>query len=213
MLCRREQWGSKTAYVVEEHHHVLAPWAEQDGPLHVLTLDHHTDVLASGRHFPTIAEAVAGLRHDQHIDYALRHGIIRSATIFSTVNYAHDYHPDIRIVNFHNHPEYPDDNNRDLLAAYYGEALESDYLRKCLSECNLKGPYIFDIDLDYFKTARSIHPQDAAVFFELVRNARFLTVSREADWVRLLNQDWEKIDADYLEKELSDLVRRAAPAR
>jgi hypothetical protein len=210
---RREQWGSKTVYIVEEHHHVLIPWAEQDAPPHVLTLDHHTDVLASGQHFAEPAEAARRLRHDEHIDYALRHGIIRSSVIFSTVNHARDYHPGIQIVNFHNHPEYPTAETRDLLADYYGNALESHFLRQCLDQCTLHTPYILDIDLDYFKTERSIHPADGAVFAELVRNSLCLTVSREADWVRLLNRDWEQIDADYLESNLAELVARAAPER
>ncbi len=201
-MLRKEQWGSKTVYIVEEHHHVLIPWAEQPTPPHILTLDHHTDVLASNKTFSSVEEAVKNLRHDEHIDYALRANIIKSSIIFSTVNYAQNYHPDIQIVNFHNYPEYPTPENREELAAYYGEAIESHHLRQCLAQCDLQTPYILDIDFDYFKTKRSIHPQDAAVFLELVANAQCLTVSRETDWVRLLNQDWEKIDADYLEAEL-----------
>ncbi|MEI3003883.1 MAG: hypothetical protein V8T87_04585 [Victivallales bacterium] len=41
--------NKKKVYIVEEHHHVLLPWASEREQLgiapHVLTLDHHTDTL------------------------------------------------------------------------------------------------------------------------------------------------------------------------
>ena len=47
--------GSCRVYEVEDHHHVLLPWAKERArlgvPLHILTLDHHTDTLPAFTHY------------------------------------------------------------------------------------------------------------------------------------------------------------------
>ena len=71
--------------VVEEHHQVLPFWAATagNGTLDfILTLDHHTDVLPAFSRMETKPEidrnnpekAILQLRHDEHIDWALRAG-------------------------------------------------------------------------------------------------------------------------------------------
>ncbi len=189
---------------MEEHHQVLEIWASErkrlGAPFDVLTLDHHTDVLSSD------GKSCSELRHDEHIDYALKHGIIAGSVIFSHVNYAENYHSGITIVSFHNYPEFPDAINRETLADYYGNVLESAYLKRCLAVKRPASPYILDIDLDYFITARSVLPSDPAEFLELAAHAECLTVSRETDWVKILNRDWEQKDSAYFLNELRMLI-------
>lgn len=89
--------NKKKVYIVEEHHHVLLPWASEREQLgiapHVLTLDHHTDTLPEYTHYDETHEtphekridrrdprqieaALKDLRHDEHFDFAIRNDII-----------------------------------------------------------------------------------------------------------------------------------------
>ena len=74
----------------------------------------------------------------------------------------------------------------------------------CLTEC----PFVLDIDLDYFTTAKSIQPDDASFFYNLVKKAQFITIAKEPDFVirhRLEND----LDSDYL---LDELLRHIGQA-
>ena len=229
VLFNHQQWSSKSVYIVEEHHHVLQPWFLEyhthQYPLDILTLDHHTDVLTAFAHyqknsndllsknFETITKAITQLRHDEHLDYAVRLGIVANSIVFSHVNYSQNVNPLIKIVNFQNLPEYP--STPELLvelSEYYGCALESSYLQKCLNAASFKPSdrsFILDIDLDYFKSNRSVHPQNSDIFRLLIEHCICITISMERDWVRLLNQDWEKSDSDYFLHELKYLVEQS----
>lgn len=211
--------GRKVVYLVEDHHHALLPWREicreLGTPPHVLTLDHHTDTLPAFTHFNEVnkvchpvlvpvEEALPDLRHDEHFDFAVRNGIIRSATIFSHVNFAVDVNPALTIVH-----EPPVDETLETLEDYYARILESDFLRKNLQQAPLPQglPYILDIDLDCFKGARSIMPEDPTAFRELVCNAAAVTICRERDWVRLLNLDFGKLQYEFFLDKLLALIR------
>lgn len=211
--------GRKVVYLVEDHHHALLPWREicreLGTPPHVLTLDHHTDTLPAFTHFNEVnkvchpvlvpvEEALPDLRHDEHFDFAVRNGIIRSATIVSHVNFAVDVNPALTIVH-----EPPVNESLETLGDYYARILESDFLRKNLQQAPLPQgvPYILDIDLDCFKGARSIMPEDPTAFRELVCNAAAVTICRERDWVRLLNLDFGKLQYEFFLDKLLALIR------
>lgn len=226
-LFKLQHWRGKNVYIVEEHHHVLLPWSLERLKLKtapaVLTLDHHTDVLpAFGARVPagrqsfgcdpeTVRRAIADLRHDEHLDFAIRSGLISSATLFSHVNYAENVNPGIEIINFQNLPEYPSTPElRVQLQEYYGHMLEHDYLQKCLGAAEftpVDGEFILDLDLDYFISNRSVHPENGTLFKSLFEKCHCVTISMERDWVRLLNQDWEKSDAAYFLSELKKILR------
>ncbi len=211
--------GRKVVYLVEDHHHALLPWweicRELGTPPHVLTLDHHTDTLPAFTHFNEVnkvchpvlvpvEEALPDLRHDEHFDFAVRNGIIRSATIFSHVNFAVHVNPALTIVH-----EPPVNETLETLGDYYARILESDFLRKNLQQAPLPQglPYNLDIDLDCFKGARSIMPEDPTAFRELVCNAAAVTICRERDWVRLLNLDFGKLQYEFFLDKLLALIR------
>ena len=211
--------GRKVVYLVEDHHHALLPWREicreLGTPPHVLTLDHHTDTLPAFTHFNEVnkvchpvlvpvEEALPDLRHDEHFDFAVRNGIIRSATIFSHVNFAVDVNPALTIVH-----EPPINEALTTLEDYYARILEADFLYHNLKQAPLPAgiPYILDIDLDCFKGARSIAPEDPSVFRKLVLNAAAITICRERDWVRLLNLDFGKLQYEFFLDKLLALIR------
>lgn len=215
--------GGKRVYEVEDHHHVLIPWAEErkrlGQPFHVLTLDHHTDTLPVYTHYhethpgethqilyspETISDALDDMRHDEHFDFAVRNNIIRSAAIFSHVNFAVDVNPAVKIV--HTPPAEGEE------AAYYVRILESDFLMENLRSAPVTMPYVLDIDLDVFKGERSIQPSDPACFYNLIRRAEAITISRERDWVRLLNLDYGKLQYPYFLERLYQHIEKAMSA-
>ena len=205
--------GGKRVYEVEDHHHVLIPWTEErkrlGQPLHVLTLDHHTDTLPVYTHyhethpgeqhriqydFDSIADALEDMRHDEHFDFAVKNKILRSAAIFSHVNFAVDVNPAVKII--HTPPEEGQE------AAYYARTLETDFLNENLQAAPVSKPYILDIDLDVFKGEKSIHPDDPSCFYTLIQEAEAITVCRERDWVRLLNLDYGRLQYEYFLEQL-----------
>lgn len=215
--------AGKRVYEVEDHHHVLLPWAEErkrpGEPLHIVTLDHHTDTLPVYTHyhethpgekhqiiydFDSVADALDDMRHDEHFDFAVKNNIIKSAAIFSHVNFAIDVNPAVTIV--HTPPEEGQE------AAYYAKTLEADFLQKNLQVAPLAAPYILDIDLDVFKGEKSIHPDDPSCFYQLIRDAEAITISRERDWVRLLNLDYGKLQYKYFLECLYSHIEAAVKA-
>lgn len=214
--------GTKPVCIVEDHHHALLPWRairqKLGVPPHVLTLDHHTDTLPAFTHFNEVngagrhplnipvEEALDDLRHDEHFDFAVRNGIIRSAVIFSHVNFSVDVNPALTIVH-----DPPPDDSTETLAQYYARILESDFLQHNLERAPLPEnvPYILDIDLDCFKGARSVMPDDPALFCGLIRNAATVTICRERDWVRLLNLDYGKLQYGFFLEKVLEHIRNA----
>ncbi len=214
--------GGKRIYEVEDHHHVLIPWQKETAfagtKVHILTLDHHTDTLPAFTHYNEThsvphpvenlkaEEAIPDLRHDEHFDFAVRAGIIRSGTIFSHVNFSVNVNPAVAIIH-----DRPQDESIPALGRYYAQILESDFLQNNLERAPLPQdvPYILDIDLDCFKGAESVAPGNPSVFLELIRNACAITVSRERDWVRLLNLDYGKLEYPYFLSRLYQWILQA----
>ena len=200
----------KRIFLVEDHHHVLLPWAElrraSGRAFSTLTLDHHTDTLPAFSHYAEVHAApgvffpadyretseirriLSRLRHDEHIDFAIRSGMVDQAYLFTHVNFSISDNPAIHIYH-----EFPGEDPA-LLEQYYGQALETPFLRHLFDLAGMEFPpagFVLDIDLDYFKTLRSVAPEDPGVFYELIRRAQAITISRETDWVRLLNMDYD----------------------
>lgn len=113
MLYEKISVEGKNIYIVQEHHHVLEAWAEyrkkvKTAPV-LITLDHHTDTHSAFLHFSynsktdkldnsranellslidymvdeTVIRAIEKLRNDEHIDAAIKSGIISKAFVIS----------------------------------------------------------------------------------------------------------------------------------
>ena len=65
---------------------------------------------------------------------------------------------------------------------------------------------ILDIDLDYFKTKRSLEPENYSIFKKLAKNAEIITLSREEIWVKLLTFEDNTFNSDYIIEKLSLLL-------
>lgn len=208
----------KPVCIVEEHHQVLPFWKKiaGDGTLDfTLTLDHHTDVLPAFSRMeekPEINreradEAAAQLRHDEHIDWALRAGIMHRAIILSHENFTDPAHPSMKVIC----PEiWPDTqavlNSEPEAVLAAGSVLETDYLKHALSGEKLSGKYILDIDLDNFLCAKALEPEDPSFFLELAENAAGISISMERDWQKILRLRGETLNTDDILSMLEKLI-------
>jgi hypothetical protein len=150
----------------------------------------------------SIVEAIGHLRHDEHVDAAIRLGIIGRAFIiaFDQISVAqrdaegsfedrcdHTYVlPRERIFNYDEMQDRYDADN----------SLETDWLYEKLGmmeeiaaldgDPDWRQPaFILDIDLDYFRTPKAIAPDDPMVFHAMISEARAITIALEPHCVHL----------------------------
>lgn len=116
-------------------------------------------------------------------------------------------------------PKAPHDD--DCVRDLYHAALETTFLDRQLGVLHEIGvstglckdlwatPFILDIDLDYFHTAKSVSPLDVSSFTRLVRAAICITIARESGCVLSERMDGENITSDWL---LDQLFRKIETA-
>lgn len=221
-----------SVFVVESHHHVLSAWARLRAnsahPVHLLTLDSHTDtrdaflghcyhskgkanpqILMSAVDFsdPTsIAHAESLLRHDEHIDCAQRASIIDQAFVFLGAHSGKCTNPRITIFDDTCVPWCPKAPHDDACGRLIADSvIEAAFLQPRLDKvkARLGNPieqydYILDIDLDVFLTHQSVNPKDPSLFRHLIKKAKLITIAREPGCVLDLRLADETITADYL---------------
>lgn len=74
------------------------------------------------------------------------------------------------------------------------------------------GPYILDIDLDYFHNSKSIQPENHECFYALIRNAEAITIARESECVQMCKEDLEdscSFNSDFLQNKLLQHIHAA----
>lgn len=204
--------------IVEEHHQVLPFWAEiaGDGTLDfILTLDHHTDVLPAFSRLENKPEinrsepekAVVLLRHDEHIDWALRAGIMKEAIILSHENFTEPAHPAMRVICPELWPETQAILNSEPAAVSAAEkVLEPEYLQYAVFRNDLTKNYILDIDLDNFLCEKALHPEKPEFFLELANHAKGISISMERDWQRILRLKGETFTSNDILSMLETLI-------
>ncbi len=221
--------------VVALHHEVLLPWARYRRtlaePPWVLTFDHHTDTLpAFGRSCPdpeerrrrveafdwrsddSVRAAIAELRHDEHLDLAVRGGLASRSVVVAHFDASEGNHPAIRVVRDRSWPELQlllNDPGRFRPLAR--RVFDAEFLAERLREAEFvpeEHPgYIFDLDLDYLLTPEALEPPDGTLLDRLIRLAGVITVSLESVWVRLLRVD-PGVESGLLLERFRERVRR-----
>jgi len=219
---QKETISGRHIYIVEDHHHVLVPWMdfrEKSGkPFVSLTLDHHTDVLPADSRcafdltHDNLMKSLALLRHDEHLDWAVKSGIIERALIVSHENFTNPANPQLQVIC---DPDWPDSqeilNSSDKAREMASKVLESEFLTKQLSAANIPSDatLVLDIDLDYFLTAAALSPKAPELFLSLVRRSPIITISMEREWVKILRLKGENISSESILAELLQLIRLA----
>ena len=108
----------------------------------------------------------------------------------------------------------------DCLKKHYDQVLETVYLEDHLFRASEmarstglssigQGPYLLDLDLDYFHTEAAVRPTDPAAFHNLIRNATAITIATEPMFVANMKLEGEDIDADLL---LDQVLQHVAAA-
>ncbi|MBX6746351.1 MAG: UPF0489 family protein [Acetobacteraceae bacterium] len=207
----------------------------------------------SARDTGSVAAAVLDLQHDEHIDAALRSGIIDLAFVASHEDQGYlpsneqlafdrewqhlDFvemqirglvRPNQNASSTYSIPEsrliiLDDDTPRPDEAAYRhwrNQVIDGQFLKDRLDLIEricrtgsvphlFELPFILDIDLDAFNTRQSMSPEDASVFYDLIRRSIGVTIAQEPNCVRECQIDGERLTAPWLQKQLLNHLRRA----
>ncbi len=223
--------------VVASHHEALEEWARyrrtrEEAPS-LLTFDHHTDTLpAFGRAAAdeatrlrmvrafdfrsesSVAEALALLRHDEQIDLALRGGVVSRSVIVAHADHPGCANERIRVVCDRSWPDLQILlNDPEQFRPLAERVFESAFLRDRLAEAEFvpEAGFIFDLDLDYLLVGRALVPEDGELLRNLLGRAGLVTVSLEAEWVKLLRID-PGVSAESLLATFRELYETIPPA-
>lgn len=165
----------------------------------------------------TVKNIIKKLSHDEHIVTALKTDILNSALII-----AHNaYDTEISVYDEHKIICLGVDRkpfSQSLSVSDCDVVLESHFLEKMveLFDASLAirnekklfdEPYIFDIDLDYLNTFKSVKPKNSTFLKKLATHAGLITIATESEHVRLCALD-KDLTADYLLKNLLRLLDR-----
>lgn len=170
------------------------------------------DTLIKGIDFTkdeSVQKAIEILDHDEHIDAALRSGIISLATSFNLNSFSSNTIKN-RIIEVTSNcaigcTKRPHDDECEI--AHANQVIESEYLNHLLKTANSIAqsigvisiedePYILDIDLDYFHTEKSISPNNTSTFYRLIKNSTAITIALEPECV-----EEEKLDNSLITSE------------
>jgi hypothetical protein len=178
----------------------------------LITLDHHTDTSPPFRRFikklhflkssdegfndlqsslleninfndsESVRSAIDKLNNDEHVVAAIKTNIISSAFVLAhnAANTNFDIYKEHRISC--------------RTVTDHDSVLESSVLDEALIQFNMildqnneqrvfDGPYVLDVDLDYFNTYKSVDPEDSKTFQKLIENAGLITIATEPEYV------------------------------
>ncbi len=177
----------------------------------------------------TIQSLNDNLRHDEHIDFAVRTDMIGMAFILATNRNDSSSNPHVfmadsteeykgqRIIEY-SPPCVPgcrksvhDDECIRLRADC---VIEDDFLADAVSKAESFDPsffknYILDMDCDYFNTEKSLKPRNLQVFRKLIREASLITIALEAECVKICRLDDGSMDSDRILDALTALIGEA----
>ena len=216
--------GGITVSVSDYHHEVLTHWSsikcdDPERELFVLTLDHHTDVVEAFRgkrevlqeawkNPASVAEAVRLLKHDEHIDWAVKSGLISGARVLSHVN---STMPASEKIEVRCNSRFPDEitqlNEPAVFRPLADSVLEDDFLLPQLEGIALDGDFILDIDCDNFFSRKSLRPDSHKVFDALVKSCCGVSISKESDYVRILQFSGEKLTGEGIAEYLVQYIQ------
>ena len=214
---------------------------------YLLTIDHHTDtddafasyvslttfgdpsldgpalaaeMLAAidWRRDDSVANAIAKLKHDEHIHAATMSGVLAasfSIQFSDSGGYGEPNEARLYVVPFKCAMDCAKRVYDDECVVHHAvEIIETRYLddqlarlREMTNRLGLPDiealPYILDIDLDVFHSMKAATPDDASTFRRLIRGAVGMTIATEAEWVK---EVWEDDDHEPSAERLLEIV-------
>ncbi|MDY0051008.1 MAG: UPF0489 family protein [Aliarcobacter sp.] len=232
---------NKKIYIVENHHEVLEAWEiYKNQNFNVITLDTHTDtklcfenycyhntttsnilIYNYNNNYIDIKDIITKLKNDEHIDFAVKSGIVNKVFVISyntSYNMSNTNIFSEEPTNYNNQPIIEYDNFTTLTcedsyihsrtialtpkvlndATNYFSSLDKNYANK----------YILDIDLDYICTMYAFD-EDLSEFKNLIKNAEIITIAKESSFVKYENETMKiefdsKTDDEKYYKEVLD---------
>lgn len=218
----------KRVYIAWSHHHVVREWFKyRERGMHLLSFDYHTDfhkafIRKSGnpsanyaysserhnsylkKHIPCndIEAAIKDLVNDEHIDFALRSGMIKRAFVFShDVNTSHD----ARIISIPNRIKqiwqaeiisYCEVNHPLATPTPYNDTTEAKMARinasdevisevvKTFREYGFdQSNYILDFDCDFIRDRDAMTHGKFDILKQLIKGAYAITIAQEPSFV------------------------------
>jgi len=157
----------------------------------------------------TIEQVNDNLKHDEHLDFAVRTEMIDTVFILSSNSNASSSNPNVHIADgqdaYNNHriiefspPCIPgcrkaahDEECRTMRADYSIEdvVLDDAVSRAESFRAGFFDNYILDIDCDYFNTERSLNPERCETFKKLIRESEFITIALEPECVKICRHE------------------------
>ena len=167
-----------------------------------------------------ISDCIKMITHMEHIDFAVRSGILDYVFIFGAKYNLPNFNDrvlllegdiDDGILILKPIIQYSPGLQLKSNCVFNDFVIESCYLNLGIDKLSMLLPdffenFIFDIDLDFFNTKKSIEPNDFTSFKKLIINAKAISISMERDYVNSEKLAGELIDSDYLLKKLTELI-------
>lgn len=239
----------KRVYIAESHHHVIKEWFRyKNQGVHLLSFDYHTDFqkalvrkfrnsgaakhISYNEYLSTyiscydIDAAIKDLRHDEHIDFALRCGIIEKAYVFSNeyktfpkgwvidvsegcmcnklsqiISYGEECHPLVQPL--------PYDETKK---AWMAKNNTTDQVLTDVMEVFQKygfnhNNYILDIDCDFIRDKAAMSHSNLNVLEKLIKGAKAITIARESTCVYECSEG--KLTSDEIQEWLIGLIKKS----
>ena len=231
--------NDKEVFVCEEHHHVLIHWHKfKTRQPYLLTIDHHTDLHKCFQNFLHYnanvdtrkeikneliqkiergdTDTILKLKHDEHIDASINAGFFKKALVFCDDSY--NSKPK-RVYYINGNVTYENEpiivNSR--LYDDYDLSISDDYMKYhfkkfelCLPMDSWVDNFVLDIDLDFFKTSKSIETINNNFFKFLVSKSISITIAKETVWVNSWKRDYDNsLSVDFLLKKLFKLIEES----
>ncbi len=226
--------NEKEVFICESHNEVIQFWAKyKSSKPNILSFDDHTDTrrafqseciskkLDSNQDLLNKLkygdfELVKKLKHDEHIDAAIRCEFVKKVLILS---YNSSKSPIEDLINVDNFEKY-NDNIRIIVNPHYSKpemSIESDILSEkikrfelCLKPIEWNTNYILDIDLDFFYQKKSIEVSDKSFFSKLIINSKAISIARERIWIDQWKREFDsELTVEFLEEELIKLIEQS----
>jgi hypothetical protein len=176
-----------------------------------------------------IQKIISLLQYDEHIDFAVSANIINNVFILCKQGGGSHINEKVMAIDapffsesgkriFEYEPtcllsckKMPHDDEclRLLADNCISDELLSDAITKFSCFGFMEGPYILDIDCDYFNTQESMSPSSRKIFEEIIRGAKIITITKETECVEELRLEGETITSESILTSLIDMIKIA----